>query len=65
MKLVSIIADYLTIISFVSGAVVVGGASVSKKIRKWIKSIVLECLHESSNNEENAPGDDQNPKPYS
>lgn len=40
------IADFLTIINIVVGAVIFVSASVPKKVRAWLKSIFLECLNE-------------------
>lgn len=46
---ISIIADYVTVITCIISVGVLASASVSKKARVWVKSIFLECLNELSN----------------
>ena len=41
---VSTVADYVTIINFVVSIIILIGASISKKLRAWISSILTECL---------------------
>lgn len=47
---ISNVADYVTILSFVISAIAIIGASISKKVRLWIKSIFSECLKENEEN---------------
>ena len=46
---VSVIADYIQIFMFVVSICSLIGASVSKKLRNWFKSIISECLHDLLN----------------
>ncbi len=43
---VSNIADWLQIITFAFSVGTIVIASISKRIRLWIKSIIMECLRE-------------------
>jgi len=46
---VSTVADYVTIINFVVSIIILIGASISKKLRAWISSILTECLKKHLN----------------
>lgn len=41
---VSMIADIVTIVTFVSGVGVATKASVSRRSEEWIRSLILDCL---------------------
>lgn len=41
---VSMIADIVTIVAFVSGVGLAAKASVSKRSEEWIRSLIINCL---------------------
>lgn len=41
---VSMIADIVTIVTFVSGVGLATKASVSKRSEEWIRSLIINCL---------------------
>lgn len=41
---VSMIADIVTIVTFVSGVGLAAKASVSKRSEEWIRSLIINCL---------------------
>lgn len=50
---ISNIADWLQIIMFVVSVGTIVVASISKKVRQWIKSIFSECLYDFFNKPKN------------
>ncbi len=62
MGLISVatVADYLTIVNFVISILLFVGASISKKLREWLKSILIECLNSYLNKTDNHDDIDKN-----
>ena len=62
MGLISVatVADYLTIINFVISIFIFVGASISKKLREWVKSILIECTKDYLKKKENHENIDKN-----
>lgn len=50
---VSMIADIVTIVTFVSGVGLATKASVSRRSEEWIRSLILDCLDDYFGNDSN------------
>lgn len=44
---ISTVASFITILTFVISIIGIVSASISKKVKLWIKSIFSECLEEN------------------
>ena len=43
---VSMIADIVTIVTFVAGVGLTAKASVSKRAEEWVRSLIFDCLND-------------------